>query len=254
MIFLVYFLSGLLFFLNSDIQTWKLIWSDDFSKDGIPSSQYWNFRKGFADPEKNLYYTPSNLNHARVINGHLFIEARNNIRDKQNIYSSAYIHTKQKVKFQYGRLEIKAKLPNSNAIPSFCLISDRDSLGVGELRITTENSTHEIKGVISNNHNEQIKRSAPVTPSPVNHHVFAIEWDPHEISFFVDEVLYLRYTKNNSRSWLFDHPLYLTIDLGVDKSSASDKTADRHQLVIDYVRYFKKNVHKKGYEIPIVIK
>ena len=250
MIFYLYFLSGLLFFANSGIQTWKLIWSDEFNHEGLPKVQYWNFKEGFSDPQKVLFYTSPDLYHARIVSGHLFIEARNS----NNVYSSAFIHTKDKVKFQYGRVEIKAKFPVGKATPSFCLVSYNDQSKIGELKITSDYQTNEIKGIILNNNDELISRNAPVKVSPVNHHVFAIEWDSEEIKFLVDEILYLRYKKDASGMGLFDHPLYLSIDLGINNSSKTKNSSSRYQLIIDYVRYFKKNAHKRGYEIPIVIK
>ena len=55
------------------------------------------------------YYTqrPENV---RVGNGHLIIEARKENRNGRN-FTSARLVTKNKGDWQYGRVEVKAKLP-----------------------------------------------------------------------------------------------------------------------------------------------
>src|SRR5689334_17447340 len=70
---------GILLLLNSGIagsQTngnYKLIWSDEFDKEGAPDTTKWNYEKGFVRNEELQWYQPEN---ARCKNGMLIIEAR----------------------------------------------------------------------------------------------------------------------------------------------------------------------------------
>ena len=59
----------------------KLVWSDEFDKDGAPDPAKWNFERGFARNEEAQWYQPDN---ARVRNGMLVIEARRERRPNPN--------------------------------------------------------------------------------------------------------------------------------------------------------------------------
>ncbi len=90
----------------------KLIWSDEFNYKGLPDSTKWDYdlgsKNGWGNNELQ-YYTKDKKN-ARVENGRLIIEARKEKLDKFN-YTSARLVTKGKASWQYGKIEVRAKLP-----------------------------------------------------------------------------------------------------------------------------------------------
>src|SRR5512143_3461223 len=51
----------------------RLVWSDEFDREGRPDPRNWTFERGFVRHEEAQYYQPEN---ARVENGLLVIEAR----------------------------------------------------------------------------------------------------------------------------------------------------------------------------------
>ncbi len=58
---------------------YKLVWADEFSKDGLPDAQLWRYdtsrnKAGWYNQERQ-YYAASREKNARITNGHLIIEA-----------------------------------------------------------------------------------------------------------------------------------------------------------------------------------
>lgn len=107
---------------------YKLVWSDEFNKDGIPDSTKWGYEKGFVRNEEWQWYQPEN---ARCINGLLVIEAKKETkpnplytegatdwrRSRKNIeYTSSCLITKGKASWKYGRFELRAKIDISKGM------------------------------------------------------------------------------------------------------------------------------------------
>ena len=55
---------------------WKLVWSDEFNQAGAPDPSRWNFEYGFVRNRERQFYTQGRKENARVENGILIIEAR----------------------------------------------------------------------------------------------------------------------------------------------------------------------------------
>lgn len=52
-------------------------------------------------------------------------------------------------------------------------------------------------------------------------HLFAVEWEPRQIRFYVDGILYAADIPENATagaSWPFDHPEYILLNLAVGAS------------------------------------
>ena len=55
---------------------WKLVWSDEFDKDGTPDPSKWTYEEGMIRNRELQYYTADRRENARVEGGHLVVEAR----------------------------------------------------------------------------------------------------------------------------------------------------------------------------------
>src|SRR6266704_3038975 len=74
---LVWLGIGILLASNSGVASdWKLVWSDEFDKPGLPDATKWNYETGFIRNNEAQYYTRERKENARVENGILVIEAR----------------------------------------------------------------------------------------------------------------------------------------------------------------------------------
>src|SRR5215472_12935499 len=107
---------------------WKLVWSDEFDKPGLPDPAKWSYEEGFIRNNEAQYYTRARSENARVENGMLVIEARKELfknpaydpsvqgsnRRSQEFaqYTSASLTTLGKASWAHGRIEVRAKLPS----------------------------------------------------------------------------------------------------------------------------------------------
>lgn len=103
-------------------QDLKLVWADEFDKDGAPDPTNWTYERGFVRNQELQWYQPDNV---RVANGMLVIEARrehvaNASFDAASAdwrrnraaaeYTSSSITTRGLHSFQYGRFEMRARI------------------------------------------------------------------------------------------------------------------------------------------------
>ena len=92
------------------------IWSEEFNIDGAPNSENWIYETGTGCPNlcgwgngESQYYT-DRVENVKVENGLLKITAKAESYNGSN-YTSARIISRDKYEFQYGRVDIRAKLP-----------------------------------------------------------------------------------------------------------------------------------------------
>lgn len=76
-------------------------------------------------------------------------------------------------------------------------------------------------------------------------HLFAVEWEPGSIRFYVDSALYETRTREElspSTKWVFDHPFFLVLNLAVggDWPGYPDATTGFPRTMhVDYVRVYR---------------
>src|SRR5664279_2797786 len=94
----------------------KLVWQDEFNKNGLPDPGNWTYDTGFIANHEIQYYTSDRKENAQVSNGMLDITARNDsfiVNGRMQAITSARIKTEGKHSWTYGRMEIRAKIPSS---------------------------------------------------------------------------------------------------------------------------------------------
>jgi beta-glucanase (GH16 family) len=75
-------------------------------------------------------------------------------------------------------------------------------------------------------------------------HVFAVDWRPGEIRWYVDGRLYHRRSAADLSAgtrWVFDHPFFILLNVAVGGSWPGDPDAGTvfpQQMVVDYVRVY----------------
>ena len=104
---------------------WKLVWHDEFDGKAIDSAN-WTYDiggGGWGNGEAE-YYT-SRPENARVENGMLVIEARQE-KYEDSYYTSARLKTQGLQTFQYGRIEARIKVPSGDGLwPAFWMLGAR---------------------------------------------------------------------------------------------------------------------------------
>ena len=105
---------------------WKLVWSDEFDYQGLPDANKWDYEVGFVRNKESQYYTRARPENARVEGGNLVIEGRHETYSDPNAkgrnagkaaeYTAASLITRKKAEWKYGRVEIRARLPEGKGV------------------------------------------------------------------------------------------------------------------------------------------
>ncbi len=246
---------------------WELIWSDEFEGSAIDSSK-WGYDTGRGNPagwgNSELEYYTDRPENARVENGKLIITAlKENFLGQQ--YTSARMKTRDKGDWTYGRFEIRAKLPTGQGIwPAIWMLPTDNFYGgwaaSGEIDIMEliGKEPHKIHATIHYNaqwsNNKSSSAGQYVLTSGIfadDFHVFAFEWEPRAMRWYVDGVLYGSQTTWNAAH---DHPvaaypapfdkrfhLLLNLAVGGNWPGNPDTTTTFPQTMeVDYVRVYKQ--------------
>ena len=248
---------------------WTLAWSDEFNgADGSsPAPSKWTFDtgvggNGWGNNELETY--TSRTQNAQIRGGNLVITAiKENFTGSDGAtrnYTSARMKTQGLFTQAYGRFEARIKIPAGQGIwPAFWMLgNDITTVGwpkCGEIDIM-ENVGKEPGTVHGSLHGPSAvgptsDASAPFSlPAGQNFaddfHLYAVEWEPGTICLYVDANLYA--TFNSSRwpaggTWVFDHPFFIILNVavgGVWPGSPDNTTVFPQQMLVDYVRVYKK--------------
>ena len=248
---------------------WKLLWHDEFDGPEV-NEDYWTFEKGngiaygvpgWGNGELE-YYTKNNT---RIENGTLIIEAKKETITDMNegtfLYTSSRLKTEGKVEFEPPvRVEARIKLPKGKGLwPAFWMLgSNIREVGwpqCGEIDIM-EFIGHELRTVHGTVHGPGYSGSKGITEAYTlqegvpdfteDFHVFAIEWFPDKIVWYVDGEQYHTVTKKQveamGKEWVFDKPFYIILNLAVGgywPGRPDATTKFPAQMYVDYVRVYR---------------
>lgn len=238
----------------------QLVWSDEFNDNGIPNRERWNLYVGNGCPQncgfgnhELQYYTDDSQN-VKVENGLLVITAKKQTKEDRN-YTSAKITSK--TSFKYGRMEIRAKLPQGKGTwPALWMLPAESHYGgwprSGEIDIMehvgyNQNTVYGTVHTESFNHTKgtQLGDSLVVTTASSEFHEYAIEWREDRIEWFIDNEHYHTFnnTGKNSDDWPFDRPFYLIFNIAVGGDWGGKYGVDDgiwpQSMEVDYVRVYE---------------
>jgi beta-glucanase (GH16 family) len=236
--------------------SWTLVFSDEFETPGALDPTKWGYDIGYIANDEKQYYTSRSEN-VRAEGGNLVIEARKEPHQGY-AYTSARVVTRGRFAFRYGRVEVRAKLPTGNGTwPAIWMLGTNiDQVGwptCGEIDIM-ENVGFDpllIHGSVHTaayNHTIGTQKTASVTvASPwEDFHVYSMEWFADHIDVLVDGQKHFTFRNEGtgSRTWPFDEPQYLILNLAVGGSWGGQKGIDDsrfpHRYRIDYVRIYQQ--------------
>ncbi|MGQ0737917.1 MAG: glycoside hydrolase family 16 protein [Bacteroidota bacterium] len=239
-------------------QKYELVWADEFDYSGLPDSSKWSYDTGghgWGNQELQ-YYTAERKENARVENGLLVIEARKESMQGMN-YSSARLVSKGKGEWQYGKIEVKAKIPSGRGTwPAIWMLGTNTPLkwpDDGEIDIM-EHVGHNQGTVHASIHCKKYYHSIgtqktatiPMADCSDAFHVYAAVWDRDSVKVSVDGHVYFRFGNEHSgyNAWPFDNQMYLLLNIAVGGSWGGQKGVDDSifpkRMEIDYVRVYQK--------------
>lgn len=237
---------------------WKLAWQDEFNYTGLPDSTKWSYEtgnNGWGNHELE-YYTARRLENARVENGMLIIEARKeDYRDAH--YTSARLVTRGKGDWQYGRVEVRAKLPRGRGTwPAIWMLNSKTPMvwpDDGEIDIMEHvgYDPGKIHGSVHDKTYNWVKGTQKtaiidVPDAMEAFHVYAMEWTPERIDLYVDQHKYLSFRNEHKTyaEWPFDHKFFLLLNIAVGGDWGGRKGVDDsifpQKMLVDYVRVYQE--------------
>jgi beta-glucanase (GH16 family) len=247
---------------------YTLVWSDEFNgADGTsPDSSKWTYDtggKGWGNKELECY---TNLTqNAKIVGGNLVITAMNQpgyacSGGTTNDYTSARLRTQGLFSQAYGRFEARIKIPKGQGMwPAFWMLGNNISSvnwpACGEIDIM-ENIGKEPGTVHGSLHGPSTVSSTSDASAPFSlpagqnfadaFHLYAVEWEPGTVRFYVDSNLYATFTQSQwpaGGTWTFDHPFFLILNVAVGGAwpgSPDLTTMFPQQMLVDYVRVYTK--------------
>lgn len=286
-------------------EDWKLVWSDEFDGSKLDLAK-WNFEVdcwGGGNNERQCY-TASPRN-TRVSQGKLVITARKERTTGPALpasqrpdpaapgalatreYSSARLTTRGKASWRYGRIEMRASLPQGQGMwPAFWMLPEKDLYGTwpasGEIDILeavnlgvpcktcTGGREDTILGTLHfgkpwpGNVHSGTEIHAPAVLR--GYHLYAIEWQPDRIIWQLDGKTYA--TRLRSEWWSsgssvsgapFNQPFHLILNLAVGGGLAESRgiggvsaTNFPKRYAIDWVRVWQRPVVSASVSAEVV--
>lgn len=256
---------------------YKLVWEDNFDGNELNMND-WNYEyhepgwvnaewQEYVDSRENIY----------VKDGKLVIQPIKTVDENGNAYyTSGRINTQNKHNFTYGKFEARLKVPSGKGfLPAFWMMpADEGFYGqwpkCGEIDImeVLGDDTTTAHGTLHfGEPHTQRQGTYQLTQGDFasEYHVFACEWEPGEMRFYIDGELY--FTENDwftKRSGFgesaypapYDQPFYLILNVAVGGSWVGypDETTEfgeNAQMVVDYVRVYQKDSYDENVEKPV---
>ncbi|MCC6459333.1 MAG: family 16 glycosylhydrolase [Saprospiraceae bacterium] len=232
-----------------------LVWRDEFENNTLDPAA-WTFETGAGGWGNNelQYYRPENTFFAE---GKLIIEAR-----KENFSSAAYtssrLITKGKKEFKFGRIDIRAALPEGQGIwPALWMLGGNISTAgwpaCGEIDIMelVGHQPNRVHGTVhygpsSGQHQQKGSNTALSGTAKFSDafHVFSIVWAQDKIQWLVDDVQFYEVTAASiaPATYPFNQDFFFIFNVAVGGNwpgSPDGSTNFPQRMIVDYVRVFQ---------------
>ncbi len=233
---------------------YQLVWNDEFAGNAL-NTQYWSYETGGVWSNNELqYYRQENTTVAEEV---LTIEAR-----KENYggksYTSSRLVTRNKKSFKYGRIDIRALLPEGQGIwPALWTLGDNittegwpkcgeidimEMIGGSGREKTVHGTVHwDQAGSHADYGNGYTLSSGTFADE---YHVFTIIWDATRIKWYVNDVKFgeVDITPAQMSEFQLQHFFIFNVAVGGVWPGNPDATTNfPQQMKVDYIRVFQAN-------------
>jgi beta-glucanase (GH16 family) len=240
---------------------YDLVWSDEFDASTLNTSD-WTFEigtgtNGWGNNELQ-YYTDRNL---YLKDGMLVIRAEEESFGGRS-YTSSRIKTQRKKNFQYGRIDIRARMPEGQGVwPALWMLGENinqvDWPYCGELDVMemvgggngkdnrTVGTAHWNVGGLDASYSPKSFGNEKILPENLSasFHVYSIVWTSYRITWYVDDVQYHVMAIDNSASLsAFQKQFFMIFNVAVGgkwPGSPDSFTVFPQRMVVDYIRVFQ---------------
>ncbi len=253
-------------YLDNIGQHWQPVWCDEFDTDGLPDSSRWLYDAGGGGwgNQELQYYTRENLNNAFIEDGILHIRAIKEQHGNYN-YTSARLVTKYQGDWEYGRIQVKAKMPSGRGTwPAIWMLPTDWRYGgwphSGEIDImeyvgydpgVVHGTIH--TGAYNHMLNTQIGYTRNVPTAETEFHLYEMIWEPASIRLYIDGVQFAEFGYNpevnkhieNSEAWPFDQRFHLILNLAIGGTWGGQRGVDDSifptEMQVKYVRVYQRD-------------
>lgn len=238
-------------------QNLTLVWSDEFDGTSVNANN-WTFETGATGWGNNELQNYTSSGNAVVAGGFLTITAKK-INDLTQIgsYTSARLNSKSKKEFQYGKMEIRAKLPSGTGIwPAIWMLGSNFSTAgwpaCGEIDIMeyvgyTPNTVYSTVHTPAGYGGSGSGNSSIVETCEEEFHIYGLLWTSTKLIFYVDVPTNIVHTYEPSvrtaDNWPFDQAAFFILNVAVGGSWGGAQGVDNlifpQSMIIDYVRVYQ---------------
>ena len=252
---------------------YRLVWADEFNRNGPPDPKNWVFENGFVRNHEAQWYQKEN---AVCQDGHLIITGREDIRRNPGYvkgstdwtetkfieYTSSSLMTKGLHQWTMGRFVARAKIPHGEGMwPAFWMGGAKGEWpSSGEIDIMEYYQGQILANVAHGTdrrwnarwHSTKTRTRELGGEKWLNEfHIWRMDWDTESIRLYVDDRLLnetrLAETNNAHTKWgpknPFHHPHYMILNLalGGDHGGDMEKATLPAKYIIDYVRVYQRD-------------
>ncbi len=244
-----------------------LVWSDEFDGKGAINTEKW-FHQTQLPPGGNWWggliqhYTDREDN-SFVNNGYLNLVARKETFEDQGEvkqYTSARLNSK--FAFTYGRVEIKAKLPEgAGTWPAIWMLNKNinedgafwDNQGFGKVKWPAcgeidilehwgknqDYVSSALHNASSYGYKVQNVGGQKIEGASNKFHLYTLDWSEDKMVFSVDGVEHFRYAPSvkNADTWPYDSEYYLLLNIAIEPDIDPEFTEST--MLVDYIRVFQ---------------
>lgn len=230
------------------------LWNDEFSGSEI-NTDIWTHEYGDSGWGNNeLQNYTDNSENSFIEDDNLIIQA---IKDGTK-YSSARMITKDKKEFKYGRVDVRAKLPEGQGIwPAIWMLgANIDELSwpaCGEIDIMEmvghlPDQSHGTAHFGNVGEPSQYRGATKALPEGYQdkYHVFSIIWETSKVRWLIDEEQFHVIDANTTAGYgyPFNAPFFMIMNVAVGGNwpgNPDTTTQFPQRMTVDYVRVFQRN-------------
>ena len=249
---------------------YRLVWADEFNKQGAPDSSNWHFEKGFVRNQEFQWYQQQN---AFCKNGLLVIEGRREImpnplyiagssdwrKNRQQIgYTASSINTRGAHAWKYGRFVMRGRIDISAGLwPAWWTLGVNGAWPAnGEIDIMEYYRNKLLANIACKASDGKAEWFSNTRPADSlgsrlwssQFHVWRMDWDSTAIALYMDDELMNRVllsklvNKDGSGINPFKQAHYMLLNLAIGGQNGGDpsQTAFPNKFEVDYVRVYQR--------------
>jgi beta-glucanase (GH16 family) len=256
--------------ISYENESYKLVWWDEFEKNGPPDPEKWKFETGFVRNNEAQWYQAEN---AVCKDGYLVITGKKEHKPNPNYqpgsqnwktnrsfieYTAASVVMQRQHAFMYGKLEVRARIDAQTGLwPAIWTLGVS---GVWPSNGEVDVMEYYNEGILANFAIADTGRSKAIWDGAFHKldslggaawanefHVWTLEWDPESMRILMDGALMNEMDIRNSFNKTdgknpFQQPHYLLLNLamGGNRGGSLQHTKLPTEYLIDYVRLYQR--------------